>query len=230
LRVSARPEPSGVKHPQHITTRTATTSAGPRDTEVNFMIKTSITHPLRIDAVATPSGGQIGMTFCPGKQQRDSVSGHWSRDLDLDLDRIFAWGAVAVVTLMEDHELARYKVGGLAAAVRQRGMAWYHLPIVDVSVPEASFETGWGVAGPDLRSVLAAGRRVLLHCRGGLGRTGTIAARLLIELGVSADDAIALVRKARPGAIETEEQERYVRRVRPGDVDLQVSEPSGGCD
>ncbi len=179
------------------------------------MIKTSITHPLRIDAVATPSGGQIGMTFCPGKQQSDSVSGHWSRDLGLDLDRIRAWGAVAVVTLMEEHELARYKVGGLGAAVRQRGMAWYHLPIVDVSVPEASFEMGWGVAGPDLRSVLAAGRRVLLHCRGGLGRTGTIAARLLIELGVSAGEAIAVVRKARPGAIETEEQERYVRRVRP---------------
>jgi ADP-ribosyl-[dinitrogen reductase] hydrolase len=116
---------------------------------------------------------------------------------------------------MEEHELSLYKVSEIGAAVRQSGMAWRYLPIVDVSVPEASFETGWAVAGPELRSDLAAGRRVLLHCRGGLGRTGTIAARLLIELGVSADEAITLVRKARPGTIETAEQERYVRRVRP---------------
>jgi len=179
------------------------------------MIKTSITHPLRIDAVATPGGGQIGMTFCPGKKQRDSISGPWSRDLGLDLDRIREWGAVTVVTLMEAHELARYKVGGLGDAVRQRGMTWYHLPIVDVGVPEEPFEKGWGVAGPDLRSSLATGRKVLLHCRGGLGRTGTIAAQLLIELGVPAEEAIARVRDARPGAIEKGEQEGYVRRVRP---------------
>jgi len=88
------------------------------------MIKTGITHPLRIDAVATPGGGQIGMTFCPGKKQRDSISGAWSRDLGLDLDRIREWGAITVVTLMEAHELACYKVGGLGDAVRQRGMTW----------------------------------------------------------------------------------------------------------
>lgn len=193
------------------------------DGEGIFMIKTSITHPLRIDAVATPGGGQIGMTFCPGKKQRDSISGAWSRDLGLDLDRIREWRAITVVTLMEAHELARYKVGGLGDAVRQRGMTWYHLPIVDVTVPEGPFEKGWGVAGPDLRSSLAAGRKVLLHCRGGLGRTGTIAAQLLIELGVPAEEAIARVREARPGAIENGEQEGYVRRVRPPGLAMATS-------
>lgn len=195
--------------------RPATASVGAADAEEILMIKTSITHPLWIDTIATPGGGQIGMTVCPGMQQCASVSGHWSRDLGLDLESIRAWGAVAVVTLVEAHELDRYKVSGLHAAVRQRGMAWHHLPIVDVSVPAASFETEWAVAGPDLWSDLGAGRKVLLHCRGGLGRTGTIAARLLIELGVSAEKAMAMVRKARPGAIETAEQEQYVRRVRP---------------
>jgi ADP-ribosyl-[dinitrogen reductase] hydrolase len=51
---------------------------------------------------------------------------------------------------------------------------------------------------------------VLVHCRGGLGRAGTIAARLLVELGMEPTKAIASVRGVRPGAIETSEQERFV--------------------
>ncbi len=195
------------------------------------MIKTSISHPLRIDAVATPGGGLIGMTFCPGKKQRDSMSGHWSRDLGLDLDRIRDWGAVTVVTLMEGYELARYKVAGIGDAVRERGMTWHHLPIVDVSMPEASFERAWIAAGQDVRASLAAGRKVLLHCRGGLGRTGTIAAQLLVELGVPAEEAIVRVREARPGTIETGEQEAYVRRVRPrGPATAAAEHPKPAAD
>jgi ADP-ribosyl-[dinitrogen reductase] hydrolase len=51
---------------------------------------------------------------------------------------------------------------------------------------------------------------VLLHCRGGLGRSGTIAARLLVELGENPRVAIDRVRRARHGAIETPAQEAHV--------------------
>ena len=50
----------------------------------------------------------------------------------------------------------------------------------------------------------------MVHCRGGLGRAGTIAARLLVECGWPAAKAIAAVREVRPGAIETRAQEKYV--------------------
>jgi ADP-ribosyl-[dinitrogen reductase] hydrolase len=56
------------------------------------------------------------------------------------------------------------------------------------------------------------GNRIVVHCRGGLGRTGVIAARLLIELGEAPDKALQRVRAARPGAVETPEQEDYVLR------------------
>lgn len=133
--------------------------------------KTSLTHPLRIDAVEAPGGGLIGMTLCPGKMQPYAASGTWDRDLGLDLVRIQEWGAVAVVTLMEAFELAEYHVERIGAAVEALGMEWHHLPIVDVDVPREPFETGWVWSGPTLRGHLSAGRRILLHCRGGLGRT-----------------------------------------------------------
>jgi hypothetical protein len=60
-----------------------------------------------------------------------------------------------------------------------------------------------------LQDLLDAGFDILVHSKGGLGRAGTIAARLLVEAGMRADDAIGLVRLRRPGAIETEEQARY---------------------
>ncbi|HEY2617333.1 MAG TPA: cyclin-dependent kinase inhibitor 3 family protein [Acetobacteraceae bacterium] len=141
------------------------------------------------------------------------MTGYWDRDLALDLDAIRDWGAAAVVTLMEKRELTLLRVEHLGEEVRRRGMLWFHLPIVDVSTPNEAFERQWDVAGDELRTMLRSGRDVLVHCRGGLGRTGTIAARLLIELGMDTATAIRQVRAARPGAIETSGQQRYVLAV-----------------
>ena len=58
------------------------------------------------------------------------------------------------------------------------------------------------------------GESVVVHCRGGLGRTGLIAVRLLVELGESPVSALVRVRAARPGAVETVEQEKYVLQLR----------------
>jgi hypothetical protein len=84
---------------------------------------TSLTHPLRIDAVAAPGGGLIGMTSCLGKKQPNAAMGAWDRDLYLDLACVREWGAVAVVTLMEEHELAEYQAEHLGAAAEALGGA-----------------------------------------------------------------------------------------------------------
>ena len=57
-----------------------------------------------------------------------------------------------------------------------------------------------------------SGSDALARCRGGIGRAGTIAARLLVELGVEPATAIAIVRAVRPGAIETSETSEAVTR------------------
>lgn len=175
------------------------------------MSRTSITHPIEIGAVTAGSGyGRIGITFCPGKYDPHAQTGSWDRDLALDLDDIKKWGVSAVVTLVEDQELKLLEVPHLGKEVRRRGMSWFHLPIVDGSTPDDEFECAWKSVGEKLRSMLKNGADVLVHCRGGLGRAGTIAAPLLVELGTEPKKAIASVRAARPDAIETLEQEKFV--------------------
>jgi ADP-ribosyl-[dinitrogen reductase] hydrolase len=92
------------------------------------------------------------------------------------------------------------------------GMTHLLLPIVDTRIPDEAWETNWQYVGPQVRMALKRGERVLIHCLGGLGRTGTLAARLLIEFGMEPEEAVCIVRKARPGAIENAIQEDYVRR------------------
>jgi len=71
-----------------------------------------------------------------------------------------------------------------------------------------------------LQTALREGRRVYLHCRAGIGRTGMVAGCLLVEQGLSGDDALTELNRlwrqsARsslwPAVPETPEQIDYVR-------------------
>jgi ADP-ribosyl-[dinitrogen reductase] hydrolase len=178
------------------------------------MKKTSETHPLRIDAVTVgPLGGEIGMTLCPGKRAASAFAGEWERDLDADLAVVAHWGADVVVSLMEPHEFVQLGVPELAGRI-PAGIAHLVLPIVDGGVPSGTWERAWIKEGPRLRERIALGGSILIHCRGGLGRTGLVAARLLVEFGEEPARAMRRVRAARPDAIENRRQEEYVRRQR----------------
>jgi len=180
-------------------------------------LRTSQSHPLQIAEVrADAAHGRIGITFCPGKHDATALTGGWARDLAADLDAIKRWGARMVITLVEPSELTLLKVPELGAEVQRREMRWLHLPIPDYHPPTAAFERSWEVEGRVVRQLLRQGDDVLVHCKGGLGRAGMIAARLLVELGVPATEAIAQVRAARGrGAIETTAQQAIVERARP---------------
>ena len=179
-----------------------------------MQVRTSGSHPLEIAAVQPRAGlGRIGITFCPGKIQRGGMTGPWERDLSVDLDAVRIWGAAVIVTLLEAHEIAELSVASLGYEARVRGLEWLHLPIRDISTPSAHFEQKWVEAGESLRARLRDGFDIVVHCKGGLGRAGTIAARLLVELGTSPKVAIQQVRDARPGAIETSAQQAHVESI-----------------
>jgi protein-tyrosine phosphatase len=137
--------------------------------------------------------GKLIFTPCPG-----------TRDTPLDeaLRALKQAGAAAVITLMPQAELAANGAEHIARHCEALGLAWYHLPVADEQVPQEDFGQGWKASRQAILDQLRAGQSLAIHCKGGSGRTGLIAARLLIEAGIARSEAIALVQALRPRAIQ----------------------------
>ncbi len=176
--------------------------------------RTSISDPMQIDEIQVGKGS-IGLTFCPGKRDEGAFGESWERELHRDLQVIQDWGAKTIITLMEKHELNMLSVSNLGDRVKKMGIDWRHLPIVDLNVPDENFEHAWARESREIHRSLARGEHILVHCRGGLGRTGVVAAMILMEHGTGASQSVAEVRRAHPGAIESRVQNEYVRRYHP---------------
>lgn len=164
--------------------------------------------------VASPEAAPgLGMSLCPGKKDPDAMTGPCERDLREDLTVIREWGAGTIITLLEDWELAYLGVKNLGRAAIEFGMSWRRWPVIDGSalrIKNCESYRLWNSECDELLDILNKGGKIFIHCRGGLGRAGTLAARLLIQKGLSPEEAIEQVRAARPGAIESWEQEEYL--------------------
>lgn len=194
--------------------------------------RTSTTNPIRVDWVDLASvprlrgvaaaSGRLGMTFLPGKQ-RDGWSGlHW-RDLAADVARLRGEvGVDALLLLVEDHELEAAGVPDIEAVTTGEGIDLVRFPIVDTQVtPDRD---GLRLTLDDALARLVAGQSVVVACRGGLGRTGTIVGCLLRDGGLDPGAAIALTRASRKHTIETGAQEQFVT-----DWDWPVRDALAGC-
>jgi len=177
------------------------------------MVKTSQTHPLRIDWLDT-GGARVGLTLAPGKHSTSLDGSRWSRDLDTDLEVFTAQGVTRVVCLLEQGDLERMGIAGLGDAVRGRGMEFVHFPIVDVSVPRADQAAGLDALLEGIEQAVAAGGRVVIHCEGGRGRSGVVAGCWLVRQGSPPEAALAeLVRVRRTSQCpETEQQRDFIRQ------------------
>lgn len=182
--------------------------------------KTSHSDPIRVDFLPQyllNTSGRLGMTFAPGKKDH-GVYALWDRDLGADLERLVdVYGAAVLVSLVEDAELNLLSIADLAARAESAGLDLLRFPFRDAGIP-ASVEAADAIVSAVLDAV-RAGRNVVVHCRGGLGRTGLVAACCLVALGLDSTDAISRVRTARTGAVETRGQERFIHefaKVRRG--------------
>ncbi len=178
--------------------------------------RTSTTSPLRVDWVPLDdvpglagTGGALGMTLLPGKKRRGYGGPQW-RDAAADARRLRdVHGCTTLLLLVEDVDLDISRAWGTVPALAAAGVQVVRHPVADMDVPRDRH--AFRVTLDDILGRIRAGERVVVACRGGLGRTGTAVACLLVDAGVPARDAIARVRAARPGTVERRLQESFVR-------------------
>jgi protein-tyrosine phosphatase len=179
-------------------------------------VRTSESHPIRVDQLPADevhAPGRLGMTFAPG-MWAEALGGRWERDLAADIKTLTEeYGTEMLVSLMENEEYLYYGVPELLEESGYKGIEVLRFPIRDMGVPlDAESEEFASFVGEVVKR-LEAGKNVVAHCRGGLGRTGMVVACVLVALGGhTADEAIGAVRKARRGTVQTEEQAEFVRQ------------------
>ena len=159
--------------------------------------------PPVIDWIKFKGSGKIGLTAYPG---RDMPYDPFSLVNDL---KYIAESASLLLTLMENKELKHLNIEKLGETAAGSGLEWIHSPIENYSVPDKVFMDKWPDYSSYFRTLLKEGKNIVIHCWGGLGRTGTVTAMLLTDMGMNPAEAVKLVRQKRPGTIETDEQEAF---------------------
>ncbi len=174
--------------------------------------KTSESDPIQVDFLppeALDLSGRLGMTLAPGKKTEAT----WERDLDLDLQRLREeYDTEVLVSLMEHSEYSDLQIPELFQKAEEQGIEVLHFPIPDGSVPLEDTEANdYQNLIEDIIERLKEGQTVVAHCRGGQGRSGLVAASVLVALGYPAVKALEVVREAREGAVEAPQQEERVQ-------------------
>ncbi len=157
---------------------------------------------LRLDWLC-PHEPNLSITILPGRRD-------YHRNLADDIQTLAKNKVAMVVCLATRDELDQYGVSNLESAYQKSKIATLFSPMIDQKACPIDQINEILAA---VHKTIRAGSRVLIHCVGGLGRSGMIAACHLVTLGLAPQDAIAAVRRARSErAIETKPQEVMVEQ------------------
>ena len=121
---------------------------------------------------------------------------------DAALAQVANWNADIIVTMITVDE---FSCDDFAAKITHTTPQWIQAAVTDFGVPDSDFNPIIN----RLVAVLNENKRIMIHCKGGQGRSGMLAMRLLVEQGEQAVDALNRIRMVRPNAVETIQQEQW---------------------
>ena len=152
---------------------------------------------MRLYWIASPSG-RLATAPAPSGSSLE-------RDIwDLQQEKV-----TTVVSLLTDDEAGSIGLSGEPEAVRSAGMEFISLPIPDFGILDSFDDASETIS--QVVNDLEDGGTVVVHCRGGIGRSSTIAAASLTQINVNPDDAMDRIADARGMKVpETPAQRMWV--------------------
>jgi hypothetical protein len=127
-------------------------------------------------------------------------------------DEVQGWhreGVEIVVSLLTSEEMKELGLEHESDVAKSHGLVLVNFPIPDRGVPDAASAAPSFVER--VGKQLEGGHTVAVHCRQGIGRSGMIAAALLVRQGSSPSEAIERISQSRGLQVpETEQQRAWV--------------------
>jgi protein-tyrosine phosphatase len=133
-------------------------------------------------------------------------AGEWAAD---EFAGLAEQGITDIVSLLELSEARELGLADEHSHCASAGIRFKSFPIVDRGLPSSAADLS--VLACDIYHRCASGAGTLIHCRAGIGRTGLVAAAVLLHCGFEPADAFATVGAARGVTVpDTAEQARWL--------------------
>lgn len=147
-------------------------------------------HPFQ--TVKLDNGAAILLTPCPGTKGDDVAS---------SIAQLKEAGATVLITMMQTEELKKHSVTDIPLECSEQSVAWFHFPVEDDHSPRENTQALIETQKQPLLARLSQGETVAVHCKGGQGRTGLMAAILMLELGYSWAETKQRIQEVKPKSL-----------------------------
>jgi protein-tyrosine phosphatase len=132
--------------------------------------------------------------------------------LSAEIKQLGSMGFDTLVCLLTQEEISLLGLEKEKEECASRNIKFIHFPVADFGVPGEMQEMI--SLAEALNAEISKGKKVIAHCRGGIGRSSLLACALLMQQGITCKEAIALVSKKRDRKVpETAEQEAWLEKL-----------------